>query len=153
MGEPLNITAMNIMLSQVGVKEQGNNNGQAVRQYLKSVGLGSGYAWCMALVYWAFSQAAEDLGVKNPLIKTGGVLRQWNEIDPKYKHTSVPKVGDIFIMDFGNGSGHTGMVTAVNGASIATVEGNTNSDGSRNGDGVYERTRIQSSIKGYIRIE
>ncbi|QEL04331.1 CHAP domain-containing protein [Olivibacter sp. LS-1] len=143
---------MNIMLSQVGVREEGNNNGQAVRQYLKSIGLGGGYAWCMALVYWAFGQASEDLGVENPLVKTGGVLRQWNEVNPKFKH-STPKVGDIFIMDFGKGTGHTGMVTGVKGASINTVEGNTNTDGSRNGDGVYERTRLLTSIKGYIRIE
>jgi len=149
--EPINITAMNIMLSQVGVKEEGNNMGQAVRSFLKSVGLGGGYSWCMALVYWVYEQASIDLGIPNPLIRTGGVLRQWNEINKKYKH-STPAVGDIFIIDLGKGAGHTGIVTGIEGANIKTVEGNTNTNGSANGDGVYERVRKQSTIKGYIRI-
>uniref|UniRef100_F4C2C9 CHAP domain containing protein n=1 Tax=Sphingobacterium sp. (strain 21) TaxID=743722 RepID=F4C2C9_SPHS2 len=149
---PLAQRAMHIMLAQVGLKEEGNNQGHAVKLFLKSTGLSGGYAWCMAFVYWAFGEAAEELGVENPLIKTAGVLRQWNEISPEWKHTRNPEVGDIFIMDFGGGSGHTGMVTKVEDKFIHTIEGNTNAQGSRNGDGVYERVRNQSTIKGYIRV-
>ena len=43
------------------------------------------------------------------MIKTGGVLRQWNEIDKAYK-SDKPKRGSIFIMDYGKGLGHTGIV-------------------------------------------
>jgi len=152
-GIPLNIRAMFIMLSQVGLKEEGNNHGQAVKLFLKSTGLGGGYAWCMAFVYWAFEEAAKEMGVANPLIRTAHVLHQWNNIDPAHKFTKFPQVGDIFIMDFGKGNGHTGMVTKVEGQFIHTIEGNTNAQGSRNGDGVYERVRNQSAIKGYIRIK
>lgn len=148
----LSLHALYLMVSQVGLKEKGNNGGPAINAFLRSVGLGTGHAWCMAMIYWCFNEASKDLGKSNPLVKTGGVLRQWNEIDKKFKHTSIPQIGDIFIMDFGNGSGHTGMVTSVEENVIKTVEGNTNIEGSRNGDGVYERSRKPSSIKGYIRI-
>lgn len=151
-GVPLSMRAMYIMLSQSGLKEEGNNHGQAVQLFLKATGLNGGYAWCMAFVYWAFNEAAKELNIANPLIRTAGVLRQWNEISSNWKFTKFPQVGDIFIMDFGKGTGHTGMVTKVEGKFIHTIEGNTNADGSRNGDGVYERVRNQSTIKGYIRV-
>ncbi|MFD2961386.1 MULTISPECIES: peptidoglycan-binding protein [Olivibacter] len=149
----LRMHAMHIMLSQVGLKEKGNNGGPAVNAFLKSVGLGTGYAWCMAFVYWCFNEASKDLQKFNPLIKTGHVLTQWNKVDKSFKILSDPEPGDIFIMDFGNGSGHTGMITGTSdNVTVTTVEGNTNREGSRNGDGVYVRTRKMNSIKGYIRI-
>lgn len=150
--------AREIIETQLHVREKtGKNDGVEVEEYLRSVGLGKGYSWCMALVYWAYERASKELGVKNPLIKTGGVLRQWNEIEKKYKVT-VPQENDIFIMDFGKGAGHTGIVTKVITDRIHTVEGNTGSDPStpaadREGNGVFNRSRKKSSInKGYIRI-
>jgi hypothetical protein len=108
----------------------------------------------MSFVYWVVSQVCKQLNVPNPLIKTGGVLRQWNEIDPKYKVKGLPQVGDIFIMDFGSGHGHTGFVKAVTGDRIQTIEGNSNADGSREGYEVCSKPngRPISSIKGFIRI-
>lgn len=138
---------LEIAKSQIGVRElTGNNDGPAVEKYLASVGLGKGYAWCMSFVYWCCKEAyGKD---NNPLVKTGGVLREWNET--KLKKSTVPVVGSIFIMDFGKGTGHTGFVTAINVDSISTIEGNTNDGGSREGIGVFARTRKISSIKGYI---
>ncbi len=145
---------LKIAQSQLGVQEvpKNSNAGAAVESYLKSVGLGKGYAWCMAYVYWSAKEAAKQLGTTSPLIKTAGVLRQWNEVNPKMKFKS-PKEGDIFIMDYGKGLGHTGFVEKVlpNGV-LKTIEGNTNDDGSREGYEVARRTRKTSQIKGYIRI-
>jgi hypothetical protein len=54
-------------------------------------------------------------------------------------------------MDYGGGNGHTGIVKAVNGGKIVTIEGNTNVEGGREGIGVFERTRKINSInKGFI---
>lgn len=148
--------AKRIAVSQNGVKEAtGKNDGGAVEAYLKSVNLGKGYSWCMAFVYWCYNQAAWKLGVKNPLKKTAGVLDQWNSMGLDLHYTE-PKENDIMIMDFGGGEGHTGIVTAVkSGSVIETVEGNTNNNGSRNGDGVYyPKTRaLNHLIKGFIRIQ
>lgn len=153
--QSLNQLSLKIAQSQNGVKEipKNSNAGPAVESYLKSVGLGKGYAWCMAFVYWSVKQAAAELKTSSPLVKTAGVLRQWNEVNPKMKLTKGPLPGDIFIMDYGKGQGHTGFVVEVlSGGKIKTIEGNTNDEGSREGYEVCYRTRSTTSIKGYIRI-
>lgn len=150
---PLANASLQSAQSQIGVTEipKGSNAGPEVEIYLRSVGLGKGFAWCMAFVYWNVLQASTKLPTLNPLKKTGGVLAQWNAQVPQNKKTT-PQEGDIFIMDFGKGVGHTGFVEKVEGLNIHTIEGNTNADGSREGYAVCRRTRKISSIKGFIRI-
>ena len=146
-------SSLETAITQLGVEEspRGSNAGNDVEKYLKSVGLGKGYAWCMAFVYWCVSEAAKKEACKVPLTKTAGVLRQWNE-NPSLRKTT-PEAGDIFIMDFGKGQGHTGFVEKVLGNNrIQTIEGNTNDDGSREGFEVCRRTRTISSCKGFLRI-
>lgn len=139
-------------ITQIGVEEipRGSNAGIDVEKYLKSVGLGKGYSWCMAFVYWNVNQAATKLQIPNSLLKTGGVLAQYNY--PKNLRFTTPQKGDIFIMDHGKGQGHTGFVEYVLGDTIHTIEGNTNDDGSREGYEVCRRVRKTSSCKGFIRI-
>lgn len=145
--------ALETALSQEGVKETTNNGGPQVDKYLATVGLGTGYAWCMAFVVWSYQQAAQSTGIKSPLTKTGGVLKQWQSIPAQYRKTT-PSVGSIFIMDLGKGNGHTGIVTKVNtDGTINTIEGNTNSAGSANGNAVLRRKRSAGApIVGYITI-
>jgi hypothetical protein len=146
----LALRALEVARTQLGVREAtGHNDGAAVESYLRSVGLGKGYAWCASFVYWCYSQAAKALVVGNPLTQTGGVLDHWART--RGQKVSVPQVGDIFIMDFGEGKGHTGLVKEVRGSMVVTIEGNTNDANSREGDGVYERIRPISSMKGFIR--
>lgn len=138
--------------SQVNVQEWPlkNNRGPGVKKYLNSVGLAEGYAWCMAFVYWCVQEVCQDYGVSNPLKKTAGVLDQWNSREKL--RVKTPQPGDVFIMDFGRGLGHTGIVVEVRGDSILTIEGNTNDEASREGYIVAEKTRKISSInKGFIR--
>ena len=149
--QSLGMRALQIAQAQVGVREVPQNSGPAVETFLASVGLGPGFSWCMAFVYWCVDQAARGLGIQNPLVRTGGCLRQWNETI--LKKSDTPKAGDIFIMDLGGGNGHTGIVLAVRGDTIDTVEGNTNNDGSANGDGVYQRTRKVARMKGFISLD
>lgn len=141
-----------VAVTQLGKQEipKGSNAGPDVEKYLKSVGLGPGYSWCMALVYWCTKQAADELKVLNPLVRTGGVMRQWNE-NAKLR-VAVPKAGDIFIMDFGKGLGHTGFIERVEGTTLHTIEGNTNDDGSREGYEVCRRARPMSKCKGFLRL-
>jgi hypothetical protein len=143
--------SLQVAISQLGKEEvpRGSNWGEPVRTYLKTVGITFPASWCMALIYWCFNEASKQLGVINPLIKTGGVLNHYNKA-PKFRVLS-PQVGDIFIMDFGNGTGHTGIIESVEGDVIHTIEGNTNDEGSREGYEVCRRTRKKSTIKGYLR--
>lgn len=148
--------ALSIAASNVGVSEKpkGSNSGPEVDIYLRSVGLKSGYSWCMAFVYWCVNTASKELDVANPLVKTGGVLRQWNETNCRKcpARSKAVKAGDIFIMEFGHGMGHTGFVEKVVGGMIHTIEGNTNDDGSREGYEVARRQRLVSSVKGFIQL-
>lgn len=152
-------TALDFAHSQMGVRESGGNNcGPEVESFLKAVGLGKGYSWCMAFVYWSFQKAAEQLGQQNPLVKTGGVLRGWNEANctkilakDSKNNPSLVKPGQIFIMDYGQGYGHTGIVKEVNGGFITTIEGNTNDSRSREGIGVFNHIRkIKDVNKGFL---
>lgn len=153
----LRFRALEIMDTQLFVRELTNkNDGEEVEAYLKSTGLGKGYPWCMAYVYWGFQNAATQLGRKNPVPKTAGVLDCWQKAKGLYS-VKEPEEGDQFIMDFGGGKGHTGMITDVYGKEIYTNEGNTSADPSyagedREGNGVFERIRsIKSINKGFLR--
>lgn len=146
---PLAEEVLKVATTQLGVQEmpKGSNAGTDVEKYLKSVGLSKGYSWCMAFVFWCVSQKATI----NPLKKKGGVMDQWNS-KPLLRQ-KTPQAGDIFIMDFGGGKGHTGFVEKViSSTKIQTIEGNTNDDGSREGYEVCRRTRTISSCKGFLRI-
>lgn len=164
---------LSIARSQLGFSEipKGSNWGTHVQKYLASVGINFATSWCMAFVYWTVDQAAKEMGIKNPLLKTGGVMHQWNEIDKRLKITKTAtgwqkldssgkmvkteiQPGDIGIMDFGKGLGHTFFVTDVAGDRVLTIEGNSNDDGSREGYEVCRKPngRAIASVAGFIRL-
>lgn len=143
--------AIEVAITQLDKQEdpRGSNWGEPVKTYLHSVGIDFPASWCMAFVYWCFNEASKQIGTVNPLLKTGGVLRAWNE--SLSHHVLMPQPGDIFIIDFGKGLGHTGIVETVEEDLIHTIEGNTNDTGSREGYEVCRRTRQKTKIKGYLR--
>jgi hypothetical protein len=158
--DPLIINMLRVAREQIGVREVGGpNRGPEVEKYLARVGLGPGFPWCAAFVYWCFDEAALHSTVPNPLPKTAGVLDHWNKAPD---HVKLPpsaaaddlrniNPGTIFCIDHGHGHGHTGIVMSAEGEGLKTVEGNTNVAGSREGDGVYYRTRRFSEINlGYL---
>lgn len=144
-------TVLDIASSQVGEQEEpiGSNWGPVVQAYLASVGITFPAPWCMAFVYWCFNEAAKMMSVANPVYKTGGVMMQLAK--SKSKIVKKPQPGDVFIMEFGHGLGHTGIVESINGNVVNTIEGNTNDDGSREGYEVARRTRKISSIAAFLR--
>lgn len=154
---------LQIAINELGKEEtpRGSNWGPHVQKYLKSVGITFPASWCMAFVYWCVEEAKARVpdgtgGLRNPLVRTGGVLKQWNDIEKQFKQPKCkftkPLPGDIFIMDYGKGFGHTGFVERVEGDRIHTIEGNTNDEGDREGYEVARRIRRISSCKGFIRI-
>lgn len=149
--------ALAIARTQLNVRElTGKNDGEAVESYLRSVGLGKGYAWCVALPYWCFRKASEELYIPNPLPKTGGVLDHLNKTKGKIINPEEAITGDLVCMDFGKGKGHMYIVAETfrnpfNEKRAFTIEGNTNVEGSREGDGVYERNRLLKMAKAAIR--
>ena len=160
--------AIEFAQTQIGVMENplGSNRGPEVDTYLKAVGLdpaSGSFAWCVAFTHFCFKKGSETLGVSNPHIKTAGVLDHWNQAGKKPKIVRVTnakavadpglvKPGSLFIIDFGGGLGHSGMVLEVANGRLVTIEGNTNDNGSRNGIGVFRRDsrKIASINKGFI---
>ncbi|MEG4800136.1 CHAP domain-containing protein [Microcoleus sp. ARI1-B5] len=159
---------MEIAASQVGVREKplGSNDGPEVRDYLRSVGLGPGpdSAWCVAFQFWCFQKAAAALGRNNPMVKTASVLDHWTRAGQRniprittqqaQNNPSLVKPGMIFTIDTGEpgGFGHAGFVEKVVGGRLVTIEGNTNTGGSREGIGVFRRDtrKIADINKGFI---
>ncbi len=147
----LSDAALKVAATQVGEDEKphGSNWGEPVRTYLISVGVNFPASWCMAFVYWCFGKAAKDMSTINTAIKSAGVLNCWNLAYPAVK-SQVPSVGSVFVMDFGHGHGHTGIVERFDDTFIYTIEGNTNDTGSREGIEVCKRKRLRKTIKGYL---
>lgn len=150
--------ALQIAISQIGQEEKpkGSNWGHPVQDYLASVNIHFPASWCAAFLYWCFDHAAGQLGQPNPVFKTGGVLSNWNNSKAHQINLVVlsqPEPGDIFIMDLGNGLGHTGIVESVNkDGSMNTIEGNTNDTGGREGFEVARRVRQKKApIIGFLR--
>lgn len=146
--------ALQVAITQLGVEEipRGSNWGAPVKGYLNRVGLNFPASWCMAFVYWCFDEASKQLAIKNPTVKTAGCLAHWNSPNAVSKRVQTPQAGDIFIMDFGGGLGHTGIVEKVDAdGTLHTIEGNTNDTGSREGYEVCRRVRKKSQMKGFLR--
>ncbi len=138
-----------------------SNRGPEVDAYLKRAGVGPGYAWCCAFVYWCFDEAAKAGGRANPMLKTAGCMNHWNRAPARgaqrinaaaaIEDPSVIKPGMVFIVDHGRGLGHTGFVESVAGGLITTIEGNTDASKTREGGGVYRlRRKVAEINKGYI---
>jgi hypothetical protein len=165
---PLAKGAIDFAVTQIGVREQplGSNRGPEVDEYLRAVGLnpvGHSFAWCVAFTHFCYLKAAQSLGVENPHIKTAGVLDHWNQAGRKpgvlritrtrtISDPGLVKPGSLFILDLGEGLGHSGMVVETAGGRLVTIEGNTNDNGSRNGIGVFRREarKITQINKGFI---
>ncbi len=158
--------------AELGVKEAGYNSGKRVEEYLRYVNLGRGQPWCAAFICWVYGQA----GVENPrsgwtpdLFKEKNVIWRRAESQQTYQVSSIryqdeislvpmsvhpttnnqqPTTGDIFALFFPekNRIAHAGFIDQWGKTWLITVEGNTNIEGSREGDGVYRKRRLVRSV-------
>lgn len=120
----------------------GPNNGPVVNEILKYSGIEVGNPWCAALGYYAISKVLEELKIKNPLIKSGycPTIEDWARLHGILSDT--PDFMDIVLVcDSVSAFHYAFALTQHSKSNIGTIEGNTNIDGSSNGDGIYERTR------------
>lgn len=152
------------------VKEipRGSNKGPEVEAYLKSVGLGGGYPWCQAYVYWVLDQLSKKLGVSNPAPKEAAVKSHWDRSDQENKITigdaranpSKVRPGMVFIMQRntpwsqGGYEGHTGIVININpeARTFTSIEGNTDEKATGEGNkvGINTRKLEDKNLIGFI---
>lgn len=144
-GNPIRERISQTYRSQIGIREKtGRNDGPEVERYLKYAGLSKGQPWCAAFVSWCLGQ--------NKIYKvTGGTVALMEMGKTVYKtggKNKLPRKADVFFIWFAekNRVAHTGFIDLWNPNLAITVEGNTNPEGSREGDGVYKKRRLKRQI-------
>ena len=124
------------------------NAGQAVEAMLKVTGLGKGYPWCAAFVAHVGQSA---LGLRWPLPLTASCAKLGEFARAHGALVDRPEPGDVFLLYYPSLKrfAHTGFV--LDPATGATVEGNTSGGGSREGWGVFARSRVWKPEDRFIR--
>ncbi len=139
-----------IATKEIGVTEYPPNSNCVKYNdwYYNKKGISGGaYPWCCAFISWLFR--SEPTLVK----KTASCSDMLNWFKAKGQIVTKPQAGDLVFFKWGNGSkptDHIGIVKAVNGNTIVTIEGNTSITNQQNGGAVMERTR-RSNIVAYAR--
>jgi hypothetical protein len=132
---------------QIAEGEIGNG---PLRKYYQGSGVPNGTAWCAYFATWVFNQA----GAKIPVM--GGAQASFDYIANKNQRITAngaPLPGDyVLIRSPRSPSGeHVGIVVAVNGNKITTVEGNANHKVEKN---TYTNLRLgDEEIQGYARFK
>ena len=131
-----------IARSQLGVKEATNqNDGKQVEVYLKSVGLNKGYPWCAAFLSWTFKEA----GFVRPRTAWCPALFPTARIT---RNIAPGLVFGIYSTEKKR-IAHVGLVSGTKNDWVFTIEGNTNTSGGREGDGVYQKRRHKRTISAF----
>lgn len=142
--------------SQIGYREGRDsdgdwNNDNAYGLYFHQ----NGVSWC----HWFVSWAAVAAGIPAAVIpRTGYTPTGWGFFTSHDRDVTAPRAGDIFYV-YGSVAGeskprvhHVGIVEKVlSDGQIQTIEGNTNTSGSSQGNGVYRLTRTVSSKLRFAR--
>jgi len=143
--------------SQVGVRETKANGGAKIEEYQRATWLPVGpWPWCAAFVCWCVERSlgGEQYTFQRPETAGAWDFEKWclsvdDSVKLKKPHKNDIRKGDIVVFTFS----HIGIAVSDIDADgfVHTVEGNTNSDGAREGDGVYRKKRHASKIRSVIR--
>jgi hypothetical protein len=103
-------------------------------------------AWCMTFQSWLFQAAG--LAALVPVTASCPYAVDW--FKGRNRFSEYPAVGALVFFGSEGGS-HVGIVTSYDADYVWTVEGNTNGNGSAEGDGVYakRRARRDDYLYGY----
>ncbi|HJW74826.1 MAG TPA: CHAP domain-containing protein [Thermoleophilia bacterium] len=135
----------------IGLKETSRNSGPEIDLWLRRVDQKPGASWCAAFAWCMLDDAITTLGLTNYLPPTASVHRLFERARQFHAWWPEPGPGMIFGIDHGGGLGHCGIVIDVDGVHLATIEGNTNKAGEREGRYVLVRTRAAKECTlGYL---
>jgi hypothetical protein len=125
--------------SQLGVREAtGHNDGEQVALYLQYTNFPKDNPWCAAFVSWIYGQA----GLKEPRTAWSPALFPKERLCAKVAPGLVYGLYDIKKKRIV----HCGIALRKRSDWIIGIEGNTNIDGSAEGDGVYLKRRHALTI-------
>ncbi len=141
------------LTSQLYVREAtGNNDGVEVERYLRYVGLGKGYSWCAAFASWNLNAVGitappNPKSAWAPNFSVTHIV--WSTaLEKQHKANMTVKTGDCFTVYYSNMQrvGHVGFITGQEGNYYITIEGNSGSTGSRDGEGVHKYKRDKRKV-------
>lgn len=137
--------------ADIGKKEKSGNSGfydSLLEKEMRAVGWVPGYAWCACILEkWVWQAHPELKEQVKGLFVPSAVNTYKNLVGAGYDRTMIPEVGRLVFwqkMDDGHAlwQGHCGIVSEViNDTEFKSIEGNTNSAGSREGDSVQLKSR------------
>jgi hypothetical protein len=146
--------AVAVAESFVGIKEIGNNDGfdnPHFERMMKNVGWYKGAAWCAFALKLIYELAEIETTItgwsptaynKKNVIFTNGKMK--GQIQPGDSGTlSYNKFKNV--KSRYKGIGHAFIIKSHKGNAVVTLEGNTDSDASREGNGFYEKIRPLNS--------
>lgn len=137
-------TANNVLsrcAAEVGYREGSNN----YNKYAAPAGHANYQAWCATFLVAEFNLAGQELPSG---ANTASCWLNCQAFKRVNRFSWYPAVGAIFFLG-ASGSEHTGIVYRYDSTYVYTYEGNTNNNGSPQGNGVYARKRTRRSIYGY----
>ncbi len=151
----------------LGVKEIPPNQGfynKAFEARARRAGFVKGYAWCMiackVIVTEAIENIQERLGIDLSLAGaeiekkiTPSTIYTWGNFRQSlyWERVEKPQAGDIviFVNTHSRGTGHAGIVCRVHpNGYFESVEGNSNTTGSREGTEMVRKTRLATDTDG-----
>jgi hypothetical protein len=138
--------------SQVGYHEgrdpNGNwNNHQKYSPAVPGLGWSQGMAWCATFVSWVAMKA----GVAALFPRTASTDTAASWYQSRKRWSTYPAIGAQGFLAHKTDEFHTFIVVRYDDTYIYTVEGNSNTNGSPQGDGVYalKRRRRDDVVEGY----
>lgn len=142
---------IDIAASQVGYHEGRSggywNNHQKYSPAIPGLEWSQNQSWCATFVSWLAMKAGfADL---YPRTASCDVAGKW--FKDRHRWSEYPAVGAQVFYGSSSDLSHTGLVVDFDATHIWTIEGNTNTNGSAQGDGVYRLRHDRSSarIVGY----
>jgi len=147
-----------------GIKERGNNQGwedvffpelnMSFEELMYTVGWKETHAWCAyfselvwKLAYREFDSTMVD--VLDKLFSANAVNTYLNFKNSDFKCSQIPSDGSVLIFQLYKNnkpttSGHAAIIMDGSEGIVNTIEGNTGSKGTREGDQVAKKTRLIS---------
>lgn len=137
--------------SQIGYHE-GRSNGhwnniQKFSPQVPTLGWSQGQPWCCTFVSWLALKSS--LAAFYPCTASCDTARAWWK--QKGQWHEYPAIGAQVIYGTPSDAQHTGLVVGYDDTYVYAVEGNTNTNGSAEGDGVYLKKRLRKDpyVQGY----
>lgn len=152
---PYSVDAVINRLIAVAGSQEGYREGRTGTDWNNDTAYGAWYglngnAWCAMFVSWcAFTAGIPETVIpKHAYTPTG-----YNWFKAQGETVDTPKRGDIMYVYYASIGriGHVGIVESVGDGFVRTIEGNTNTNGSSQGDGVYRLKRDITSRLRFVR--